>query len=196
MKQSKEGERMIKKAKVIFFLTTITFLAAMIFGEKTANGETLTPPVPEKNKVLPANDGGPDGCDSSRFKCVMGGEAVLDKQTGIIWSQDGNLAKKGVPWQEAEIFCQNVEIGNTKGWRLPTREELIALLDPSQSYPALPKGHPFKNVGSPKGQRHYWTSNDYESDSNSAWVVCSRGGSVEGSLKLFDYGVWPVRDSN
>jgi hypothetical protein len=44
-------------------------------------GETYTPAPPDKNKTLPANDGGPDGCNSSRFKCVMGGEAVLDKQT-------------------------------------------------------------------------------------------------------------------
>lgn len=182
--------------RLVLIFGILFFASVLLLVVESTNGESKVPPVPNSNKSLPTNDAGPDGCNSSRFKCVMGGEAVLDKQTGLIWSRDGNLAKKGVPWQKAEKFCQNVEIGNEKGWRLPTKDELIALLDTSQSYPALPKGHPFKNVGSPKGQRHYWTSNEYESDSNSAWIVCSRGGSVEGSLKLLDYGVWPIRDSN
>jgi len=191
---------MIKRAKVIFFLTLFTFIAAMVFHEKTASGGTFTPPVPDKSKVLPANDGGPDGCDSSRFKCVMGGEAVRDKQTGLIWARDTEILETAVPWQEAMDLCQNIEIGGQKGWRLPTRDELITLLDTSQSRPALPEGHPFTKMREiqygGRGEIDYWTSTEYESNSNNAWEVHLCVGRVIDKLKIFDSKVWPVQDSN
>jgi hypothetical protein len=161
--------------------------------------ESFIPPVPDKSKTLPANDGKSDGCDSSRFKCVMGGEAVLDKQTGLIWARNTKILEKRLPWQEAVKFCQNVEIGGQKGWRLPTRDELIALLDTSR-VPALPEKHPFTKMREYKyggqGYIEYWTSTEYEGNSNNAWRVSFYLGNVTDSLKLFDFGVWPVRDSN
>ena len=191
---------MIKQIKLIFFLTLITVMAAMVFGEKTASGGMFTPPVPDKNKVLPANDGGPEGCDSSRFECVMEGAGILDKQTELIWARDTELLQKGVPWEEAISLCQNIEIGGKKGWRLPTRDELIAILDTSQSRPALPEGHPFTKIRvmeyGGKGDYDYWTSTEYEGNSNNAWLVHMSVGRVLDDLKIFDHLIGPVRDSN
>jgi hypothetical protein len=145
----------------MILFTILFFLRVNVLG-----GETYTPAPPDKNKTLPANDGGPDGCNSSRFKCVMGGEAVLDKQTG-----------------------------NRKGWRLPTKEELITILDNSRSHPPLPDGHPFKNVArvSPAG---YWTGTTYEGNSNNAYYISTSYGAVRDELKLFDVRIWPVLGGN
>ena len=183
------------KSLPLLFIVSFALLFFIAIG--TANGETFTPPVPDSN-TLPANDGGADGCDSSRFKCVMDGEAVLDKQTGLIWAMDTELLDEVVPWEEAVKFCQKVEIGGQKGWRLPTKDELISILDTSQSHPALPEGHPFKKANVYKygaqGQIDYWTSTEYEGDSKRAWVVFISNGMVMEELKLFDFKVWPVRD--
>ena len=171
---------------VMILLTMLFFLSVNVFSD-----ESYIPPPPDKNKTLPASDGGPDGCNSSRFKCVMGGEGVLDKQTGLTWARNANIAKKTVPWQEAIEFCQNLEIGNRKGWRLPTKEEMITILDTSRSNPALPDGHPFENYGGP-WKSEYWTGTTYEGNSNSAWIVVMSYGKVNDCLKIFDSRIWPV----
>ena len=69
----------------VFILSIIFFAYILLLGTTFTNGETYIPPVPEPNKTVRANDGGPDGCGSSRFECVMRGEAILDKQTGLTW---------------------------------------------------------------------------------------------------------------
>ena len=164
---------------------SMIFLCVNVIG-----GEIYIPPPPDKNKTLSANDGGPDGCNSSRFKCVLGGEAIQDQQTGLTWARNADIANKALPWQEATEFCQNLKIGNRKGWQIPTKEELITLLDTSRSDPALPEGHPFENVKT--DLIFYWTSTMYEGDSDSAWVVGMNIGRVADNLKVFDSLIWPV----
>jgi hypothetical protein len=164
---------MKKQKQSILVLAMISFTILFFLRVNVLGGESIVPPPPDKNKTLPANDGGPDGCNSSRFKCVMGGEAVLDKQT--------------------VKFCQDLEIGNQKGWRLPTKEELITLLDTSRSNPALPEGHPFENYTDPNTpDSAYWTGTTYEGNSNSAYYIYFSIGSVRDELKIFDARIWPV----
>ena len=129
----------------------------------------------------------------------MGGEAVLDKQTGLVWARNIDYQQKVVSWEDAVKFCQNVAIGGKTGWRLPTRDEFISVLDSSQSLPALPEGNPFILSGMEHqggaGTTRYWTSTEYGSDKQSALVVSIRVGRVQDSLKIFDAKVWPVRDA-
>jgi hypothetical protein len=185
------------------FPKLFTILLAVSFFLAVTNagaGEEFIAPVPDKSKTMPANDGGTDGCDSSRFKCVMGGKAVLDNQTGLVWVRDAQFVGKKVSWEDAVKSVESVNLGDKKGWRLPTRDELITLLDTSESEPALPEGHPFLNIkdlatasGRPGGY-HYWSSTDYKDDSNSAWIVQFYVGKVYDSHKLMDATYWPVRD--
>ncbi len=183
--------------RLFSLLSIILFATALLLVTSTVNGERFIPPAPD-SKTMPANDGGPDGCNSSRFKCVMGGEAVLDKQTGLVWARNTDLLSKSVPWAEAVQFCESVQIGGKKGWRLPTRDEVISILDTTQSNPALPDGHPFTKMREykygGKSLLEYWTSTEYEGDKKNAWTVYISNGMVMDDLKLFDFKVWPVRD--
>ena len=178
----------------MILLTIPLFLSVNVFG-----AESAVPPPPDKNKTLPADDGGPDGCDSSRFKCIMGGEAVLDKQTGLTWARNADLSNGPKPWQEAVEFCKNLEIGSRKGWRLPTKEEFIVILDTSQALPALPEGHPFKNLHratTDSGWNEYWTETASEDNSDKAYYISLPAGMVLDELKVFDFFVWPVLGGN
>ena len=178
--------------KSISVLAIVLFAILVFLRVNVLGGEDYFPPPPDKSKILPANDGGPDGCNSSRFKCVMGGEAVLDKQSGLTWARNAHIANVTKAWQEAVKFCQNLEIGNQKGWRLPTKEELITILDTSTSGPSLPDGHPFKPGEGHLKWRAVWTGTIYEGNSNSAYRVGIGDGRVGDELKVFDYRIWPV----
>jgi hypothetical protein len=136
-------------------------------------------------------------CDSQtncpRFEVLadFNNEAVLDKETGIVWEKS---AWRYTPlWIYAiELLCTDLELGGRKGWRLPTVEELTSLVDPTQDFPALPNGHPFVNVY----EGSFWSATTEVSDTSSARCVFMGGnGAVGNCYKTgpFDHGVWCVR---
>jgi hypothetical protein len=88
-----------------------------------------------------------------RFELVMGGYAVLDKETGLVWEQAPGPAVW--EWEKAKFWCYEKGVGGRKGYRLPTIEELASLVDPqSISAHSLPSGHPFDGVE----DGGYWSS--------------------------------------
>jgi hypothetical protein len=94
-------------------------------------------------------------------------------------------------------------VGGRKGWRLPTIEELASLIDPTQTNPALPIGHPFINVQSDR----YWSAStvvgdtdevsddtsDIGGDTDEAWDVRFNYGYVSTYSKSSSGFVWCVR---
>jgi hypothetical protein len=128
-------------------------------------------------------------------------DAVLDKETGLVWEQspgdtngDGivDIATDREPWQSAHRHCSDKVVGNRKGWRLPSVQELTSLVDPTQSSPALPSGHPFDNIQS----HQYWTATsiDFNASSTSgALYVLLINGNVLGDSQASDKFVWCVR---
>jgi hypothetical protein len=120
---------------------------------------TLEQTPPSWDQVLPANDG-PDSCNSSRFTCVMGGVAVRDNETGLIWEKVHDV---GVPnWSGAIGHCINKQVGGRKGWRLPSVHELTSLIDTTVASPGptLPPGHPFTVLT----VEHHWTATSVSDD--------------------------------
>ena len=184
---------MRKLSQPFSLLCIVPFALIFLLSSNSVSGITYIPAVPDKDETLPANDGELDGCNSSRFKCVMGGEAVFDKQTGLIWVRNAGIADKKMSWNDAVKFCQRIKIGTYKGWRLPTKREMITLLDTSQSAPALPVGHPFKNVGTVGST--YWTNSEQKGDNEVVWIIKPNLGTVEEYLKIFGSFIWPVLDS-
>jgi hypothetical protein len=136
------------------------------------------------------------GCGSSRFECVFSGgvpvptpQAVLDKETGLVWQRSPDNVSGS--WGYAVQTCHAVEMGGRWGWRLPTIEELSSLLDSSQPAPSLPTGHPFLDIQF--AGAGYWTQTTYSRDAAEAWYVSFELGApnVQDKSNL-DY-VWCVR---
>jgi len=98
---------------------------------------------------------------------AFGNEAVLDKQTGLIWEKSPQTTS--AKWTLAHRACLEKSIGGQKGWRLPSLEELASLVDSSIAPPslALPPSHPFVAIQSAV----YWSATRPGEDPKGAWGV-------------------------
>ncbi len=124
-----------------------------------------------------------------RFKVLsqFGNAAVLDKETGRVWEK---TPSNGVgDWFNRLNRCYNLEVGGRKGWRVPTIEELMSLVDKSQPAPTLPAGHPFINGQS----SFYWSATTDASNPANALFVTLNNGDVSSSDKTVSHFVWCVR---
>jgi len=163
-------------------------LGMVSLGVSPAEAATAAGPyyaMPSWDQTLPA---------STRFIVLsnMGSAAVLDRETGLVWEQSPT-APPTVPntfiFVTAQSHCNELTVGTRKGWRLPTIQELASLVDPTQSNPALPAGHPFSNVQS----FNYWSATTYAFFTGNAWVVNFVSGKVGPDDKSTLYFVWCVR---
>ena len=104
---------------------------------------------------------------SERFVLVMNDQAVLDKETGLVWGRNVPTTHPEVPdWTFYNAFnwCQSAIIGGRYGWRVPVVEEIMTLIDPSLSTPdRLPAGHPFI-IDMEQAPLIFWTTTTLAND--------------------------------
>ena len=117
-------------------------LASTAFAQTTANGPYYA--TPSWDQTLPS---------STRFIVLsnMRSEAVLDRETGLVWERTPTLpatSPGGVEFRGAIPRCWDVETGGRKGWHLPRTDELLSLGQRSTVFGGspLPEGHPFIGV--------------------------------------------------
>ncbi len=139
-------------AKAGWALAALLGLTLVAAWAGVINAGTLDPPGPLGPTMKSLDDipgswhraipvpGGADPCDNDRFLCVLNDEAVLDRETGLVWERVPETDSSD--WDSAIRACQGNYHGGRMGWRLPTVSELMTLSDTTQ--PAgLPTGHPF-----------------------------------------------------
>jgi hypothetical protein len=96
---------------------------------------------------------------ADRFQVVLGGTAVLDRETGLVWQR---IPATGLAlnWADALDYCVGSFTGG-RGWRLPTVQELSSLA-------LLPADHPFAPAA--RGVL-FWTSTTRASDATKAFAI-------------------------
>jgi hypothetical protein len=122
-------------------------------------------------------------------------EAVLDKETGLVWEKSPDQSDRS--WYTAvQTYCYNKSVGNRKGWRLPTAEELASLVDSTRTEPALPAGHPFTIICTETDCPRYWTATTAPSGvSFTHWAVFVEMyfGDLDSEPKGLTHRSWCVR---
>ena len=162
----------------IIVLAMVAFGTTLAGAQTTANGPYYA--TPSWDQTLPS---------STRFIVLsnFGSAAVLDRETGLVWERSPSTST--YIWWYAQDHCNDLALGNRKGWGVPTQQELASLVDFTQFNPALPSGHPFTNV---QVDSRYWSATTDTTNTGYAWVVDFVFGT--GALtKFFELRVWCVR---
>jgi hypothetical protein len=91
-----------------------------------------------------------------------GGEILRDGLTGLRWETTAPMPS--LSFEEAQAHCQGLTLGGVCGWRVPSRVELLSIVDFGKAYPYLPKefGPDFWTL---------WTSTPGVADPSNHWVV-------------------------
>jgi hypothetical protein len=158
----------------------IGLAAATAVAQTTANGPYYA--TPSWDQTLPA---------STRFIVLsnMNSDAVLDRETGLVWERTPDTTTPS--WGLAQAQCVTKTVGNRRGWRVPTIQDLQSLVDPAQLNPTLPAGHPF-NLGGPSTA--FWSATTGSNSIPSAWIVAfANGGAGLFSKDFLNIRAWCVR---
>jgi hypothetical protein len=153
-------------------------------------------PVAVAEQAVGAQTGGAGKLESARAApnsrfTDHGDGTVTDNQTGLDWVQTphslaGNSGT--MVWSNAVDFCNDLIYAGHSDWRLPSRTELMSLVDSTQKSPSLPAGHLFDVQNS-----HYWSSTPHAGLSGFAWYVNLSYGYVSDYSTALSFYVWPVR---
>ena len=89
---------------------------------------------------------------------------VVNRVTGLIWQR--NLPEKFYTFEEAERQCDNLALAGHRDWRLPSRIELVSLLDTTRIQPSIDMAaFPSTPID------WFWTSSLAADSPTAAWYV-------------------------
>lgn len=120
-----------------------------------------------------------------RFELVLDDEAVLDRETGLVWEQAPNAANYE-QWNIVVDHCYAQTVGERRGWRVPARYEILSLVEASATNTGLPVGHPFVLPGIT-----FWTATEHSY--SMAWAFSTNSGDVFLMDKPIKAYLWCVR---
>jgi hypothetical protein len=117
-----------------------------------------------------------------------GDGTATDTTTWLMWSKENVGGKSN--WEKADKACRELALGGHKDWRMPTRWELLTLVDDTRRKPAIDTGF-FPNTEND----WYWTSTPAAWDPSCAWVVYFDYGYASGYRRGDDAFVRAVRSA-
>lgn len=139
------------------------------------------------------------------IRCVQGESAEPqltrddDKQTvstlnsDLMWQDNESVQMN---WEGALSYCNELSVGGYTDWRLPNKNELLSLVDYSETSPSI--NGIFQHIATPSYETapyYYWTSSTYLGYTTRAWSIdFYRGEESIGSNKDSSYNVRCTRN--
>lgn len=124
-----------------------------------------------------------DGYGENNFQ-NNGDRTITDTATGLTWMQEDN--GKGILWEDALAYCEDISLAGHDDWRLPNAKELQSIVDYSRSpdttnSPAIDPVFSSTQITNEAGQTDYgfyWTSTTHvrypDRGENAAYISFGR----------------------
>ncbi|HEX6277045.1 MAG TPA: DUF1566 domain-containing protein [Polyangiaceae bacterium] len=152
------------------------------------------PPRPDGVAPFPMPNPPASGLPNPQSYRTSAEGLVLDEVTGLEWQggvDRSSTDSSGFTWQDAVDHCDELEQGGYDDFRLPNRIELVSILDPSTTEPAIDE-----DAFPETPAETYWTGTSVASDPElSAYSASLVVGDTGSSLKTEERAVRCVRDA-
>jgi len=125
--------------------------------------------------------------EQNRFR--VSGETVVDARSGLTWQRA--VAPKRMTPSEAKGYCARLSLGGATGWRLPTEDELKALIEPARK-PTIDR-EAFPGVSASPDESKFWSSTPSPKEPGMVRSVDFSNGFVRDSAATYSYSVRCVR---
>ncbi|MDP2167086.1 MAG: DUF1566 domain-containing protein, partial [Thermodesulfovibrionales bacterium] len=176
-----------------------SYVASLVVNDGTVDSAADTVMITAGNFKLP--DTGQTGSYTTTFGedsdytinppsyADIGNGTIPDNVTGLMWQkEDDNVTRT---WEDAGTYCSNLSLGGQTDWRLPTRIELISIVNYGTYTPAINTTY-FPNTN----LFYYWSSTTDAGDTSRAWCVYFGGGGVARGSKAYYHYVRCVRGNS
>lgn len=119
-----------------------------------------------------------------------GNGTITDNATGLTWQQIPTT--EDFTWEDAKVYCENLELGGYDDWRMPSAKELFSISDFSSGWPYINTDYFALATGEASKDEQFWSSNLYvgvteEGGDNAAFGV----NHVTGHIKAYAAGAAP-----
>ena len=102
-----------------------------------------------------------------------GDGTIADNLTGLTWEQKSEVNETySYSYADAISYCDDLILGGSTDWRVPTRKEYSTILNYGNWSPSLDEEYfPYYTTGSTNGEMLYWTTSEYHDDSTQVWYI-------------------------
>ena len=134
----------------------------------------------------PMPDPTSQGAATSQHYTASGADVVIDDVTQLSWQ--AHSSDKTYTWDEARQYCDCLTLGAHDDWHMPSRIELLSLVDFTRQDPAL---DPLVFPDTPFDW--FWSASPVAGSDSVVWYVAFFDGNTHTSAKDSDYHVRCVR---
>ena len=191
------GRQLLRILARITPVVVLTVVTSRVDAQTIGNGPYYA--TPSWDQKLQCDT--PATCPRFVVLANWSNEAVLDRETGLVWERTPLSGEPGGSQYEQLValdICRGSIKGGRAGWRLPRHDELASLKDvaPGVSGGLIPAGHPFINVIPSSGVGFYWSADSSAFGVGNAFLVYFSSGDLGAVFqrpKTDAFRVWCVR---
>jgi hypothetical protein len=153
--------------------------------ESSADCGPIAPPTAWSSWIMPnpKESGLPN---PPSYTVSDSGNQITDGVTGLVWQR--NVESVTYTWDDARQYCSCLTIDGVDGWRLPSRIELVSIVDWATSAPSIDSS---VFPGTPSAS--FWSASVLSSDPMLGYLVYFENGHTSYSDLGYTYGARCVR---